>query len=60
MPLLMGNAFIEDILRWIVGVKIAVVVVAAAEEDVVVATAAEEAAAAAITLARNIVIFILE
>lgn len=58
MPLLMGNAFIEDILRWIVGVKIAVVV-AAAEEDVV-ATAAEEAAAAAITLARNFVIFILE
>ena len=58
MPLLMGNAFIEDILRWIVGVKIAVVV-AAAEEDVV-ATAAEEEAAAAITLARNIVIFILE
>jgi hypothetical protein len=58
MPLLMGNTFIEDILRWIVGVKIAVVV-AAAEEDVV-ATAAEEAAAAAITLARNFVIFILE
>lgn len=50
----------DDIFRWIGGVKTAAVVDAAVDDLVTVAIAVEAAAAAAMTLARNIDIFILK